>query len=62
MSRRPMAESPLLRHSARVMNNPAVLPFALIDLSPASQLMSLFFIGWLFIMFVVVRIDGTRAR
>lgn len=38
------------------------LALALIDLSPATQLLSLFFLGWAFVMAVVLRIDGTRAR
>ena len=44
------------------MNHVVSLPLALLDLSPATQLLGLFFIGWVFIMFVVHWIDGTRAR
>lgn len=57
-----MAQPAVFRHSAIVMNNIVSLPLALLELSPTTQLMALFFIGWAFFMLVVFRIDGTRAR
>lgn len=62
MSRRPMAQPAIFSHSAGVMNPASTLTLALFDLSPVTQLMGLFFLGWAFVMFVVLRIDGTRAR
>ncbi len=44
------------------MNHALLLPLALLDLSPTTQLLCLIFLGWAFLMFVVFRIDGTRAR
>jgi hypothetical protein len=62
MARRPMAQFIRFRHSEHVMNQALSLPLALLDLSPITQLMGLFFLGWAFLMLVVIRIDGTRAR
>jgi len=56
-----MALPGFFRHSA-AMNQVLSAPLALLDLSPVNQLLVLFFLGWMFIMFVVHRIDGTRAR
>ena len=61
MVRRPMVKAAFFRHSAKVMNHLALPPLALLELSPATQLLGLFFLGWAFVMFVVLRIDGTRA-
>ena len=49
-------------HTFKVMNIISSLPIALLHLSPAGQILTLFFSGWALVMFLVLHIDGTRAR
>jgi hypothetical protein len=38
------------------------LPPAFLYVSPTIQILALFFAGWAFVMFLVLHIDGTRAK
>jgi hypothetical protein len=49
-------------HTFHAMNLVASLPLALLHLSPAAQTLVLFSMGWALIMFLVLHLDGTRAR
>lgn len=62
MYRWPMAQGADLGHSGDVMSLISALPRALQQLSPAAQTLTLFFIAWVLVMFLVLRIDGNRAR
>ena len=62
MSGWPMAKPPFFWHNFNVMNLISSLPLAFLHLSPAGQILTLFFFGWALIMFLVLHIDGTRAR
>ena len=44
------------------MNLIPAFPVALIQLAPATQVLALFFAGWVLILFLVLLLDGNRAR
>ena len=44
------------------MNLLSTTSLALFHLEPGTQLLALFFAGWALIMFLVLHIDGNRAR